>query len=29
MDNLVNWNLADSEAGSALRVNGRSKSLLP
>ena len=23
MDNLVNWNLADSEAGSALRVNGQ------
>ena len=29
MEHIVNWNLADSEAGSALRVNGRSKSLLP
>jgi nitroimidazol reductase NimA-like FMN-containing flavoprotein (pyridoxamine 5'-phosphate oxidase superfamily) len=27
MAHIVNWNLADSKAGSALRVNGRSKPL--
>jgi nitroimidazol reductase NimA-like FMN-containing flavoprotein (pyridoxamine 5'-phosphate oxidase superfamily) len=27
MDRLVNWNLADSKAGIALRVNGRSRPL--
>jgi general stress protein 26 len=27
MDNLINWNLADSNAGRALRVTGRSRQL--
>ena len=27
MDDIVNWNLADSEAGIALRVNGRARPL--
>ena len=27
MDHLVNWNLADSKAGKALSLNGRSRPL--
>jgi hypothetical protein len=27
MDNLINWNLADSDAGRALRVSDRSRQL--